>query len=701
MGRLARVDLPDGENRSYSYTAAGQVQSLVDRRGATAFTYDSRDRVTKVSNPDGSQLGYGYDPRGNRSSFTTPAGITRYGYDAGNRLIDLTDPRGRQTAFSYDAVGNPTKMAHPNGVTAEANYDLRNRLTGIKQERNGATLRSYVYMLDPVGNRTSVTEDTGRAVTYGYDPLSRLTQEVISAPGSGDQAFAYSYDATGNRLSKDGPTGATSYAYDANSRLTSMTEPAGRNTTFGYDDNGNMLSKSDPSGTTSLEYNGADRLTAVTSPTGAVTQYSYDGFDNRIAKTDPSGTVNYLIDPLGTAGLSETVRESDSSGAVLADYTYANGQLISKDRSTGPSFVLSDAQQSTRLLTDASGNITDRYDYDAFGNLLSRSGATPNNYLFNGQEFDGSLNAYNLRARNYDPSLGRFLSRDPFPGFSSDPSSLNPYSYAHNNPINRFDPTGQFTIGEYAATLAISGALYGAITGGIRGGLVGAVKGAIVGALVAVIAGFVLLEASYVIAGVLGGLGASGVTAGGVFWTVNTGGALYGLYRGLDQYRSASTQEDRSIAIANIVFSLVGLGFSGKTIARSGPGGLPVPPRPTAGLSRSPTAVVGEGKFGYLFGEVTSNEHNAARSAQNLAQMQRLGVPNTPSGRALLQEHFNAVVQDRSNIVSQYSNQYGSFQVRESLFAGPSGAFAKFETTWQVMPDGSLRLTTVIPLGGR
>ena len=111
-------------------------------------------------------------------------------------------------------------------------------------------------------------------------------------------------------------------------------------------------------------------------------------------------------------------------------------------------------------------------------------------------------------------------------------------------------------------------------------------------------------------------------------------------------------------------------------------------------------AVVDPDKYRYLFGEVESNAHNAARSAQNLAHMERLGLRGS-EGRSLMQAHLDAVVRDPTNIAREFSNQYGTFQIRESLFAGPSGAFAKLETTWQVMPDGSLRLTTLIPFGGR
>lgn len=111
--------------------------------------------------------------------------------------------------------------------------------------------------------------------------------------------------------------------------------------------------------------------------------------------------------------------------------------------------------------------------------------------------------------------------------------------------------------------------------------------------------------------------------------------------------------------------------------------------------------VIDPSKFNYLFGNVSSNSHNAARSAQLLQTMQRLGVPNNTYGRNLLTEHFSNVTQNNNNIVRTFSTQYGNFEVRESLFAGPSGKFVKFETTYQVLPNGTRVFNTVIPKGGQ
>lgn len=116
------------------------------------------------------------------------------------------------------------------------------------------------------------------------------------------------------------------------------------------------------------------------------------------------------------------------------------------------------------------------------------------------------------------------------------------------------------------------------------------------------------------------------------------------------------------------------------------------------GSPRASGALVDAGKYDYLFGDVASNAHNAARSAQNAQQLARIGIHDNAAGRALLQSHFDDVVASSDNVLRSFSNSYGTFEVRESLFAGPGG-FVKLESTWQVTDDG-LRLTTVIPIGG-
>jgi RHS repeat-associated protein len=147
--------------------------------------------------------------------------------------------------------------------------------------------------------------------------------------------------------------------------------------------------------------------------------------------------------------------EYNSINAILAEYVYGLG-LIEQERSGAKYFYHADGLGSTRFLTNESGSITDTYLYDAYGNIINSSGQTVNNYLYTGEQFDPNLREYYLRARYYNPSVGRFTGRDPFAGFLTEPLSLAKYSYVHGNPVNMTDPTGLSAFAwEGALTLSI------------------------------------------------------------------------------------------------------------------------------------------------------------------------------------------------------------------------------------------------------
>jgi RHS repeat-associated protein len=136
--------------------------------------------------------------------------------------------------------------------------------------------------------------------------------------------------------------------------------------------------------------------------------------------------------------------------AAVASYVLDGTDLLSQTRSGATSYYLQDAQGSTRTLTDASGNVTDTYAYTAFGETLSHNGASVNPYLYTGQQFDAASGLYYLRARYYDPALGRFLSRDVYPYALDNLLELNRYLYGLDNPVNALDPTGRQAFVEYS-----------------------------------------------------------------------------------------------------------------------------------------------------------------------------------------------------------------------------------------------------------
>jgi len=133
-------------------------------------------------------------------------------------------------------------------------------------------------------------------------------------------------------------------------------------------------------------------------------------------------------------------------GTVSRTYTYGM-QRIAQDQVINnawtPSFYGYDGGGNVRQLTNVTGAITDTYDYDAFGNKINSTGTTPNHFMYRGEEYDSDLGLYYLRARYYNPTTGRFMSRDPEEGKFRVPATLHKYLYASGDPANRIDPSGK------------------------------------------------------------------------------------------------------------------------------------------------------------------------------------------------------------------------------------------------------------------
>jgi RHS repeat-associated protein len=104
------------------------------------------------------------------------------------------------------------------------------------------------------------------------------------------------------------------------------------------------------------------------------------------------------------------------------------------DNSSVHTCFLYDGLGSTTELADDDGNAADGYTYDAFGAMRTQTGSSTNYWLFTGEQNDPTGPEY-LRARYYDPAIGRFLARDPIP-------FLHRYAYVWNNPIRYIDPLG-------------------------------------------------------------------------------------------------------------------------------------------------------------------------------------------------------------------------------------------------------------------
>ncbi|MBK7974380.1 MAG: RHS repeat-associated core domain-containing protein [Deltaproteobacteria bacterium] len=122
---------------------------------------------------------------------------------------------------------------------------------------------------------------------------------------------------------------------------------------------------------------------------------------------------------------------------------------------------LKDGQNNVRKVVDTTGAVVASYDYTAFGEVLNSD--QPAGWIFNhrafGEVLDPNLEMTYLRARWMDPGTGRFESRDPRGGNEFDPPSLHRFTYGNLDPINKIDPTGEFTLVELLVVIAIIGIL--------------------------------------------------------------------------------------------------------------------------------------------------------------------------------------------------------------------------------------------------
>jgi RHS repeat-associated protein len=409
-----------GGSVTYAYDDAGRRTSMVDASGTTSWVYDAASQLTSVTNAAGT-VGYAYDDAGRRTALTYPGSRTvSYSYDNANRMTALTDWQSRTIAFDYNADGQRTGITRPNGVTTDYGYDLAGRLTSVTHDGGGlASALSYAYTLDAAGNRTAVTTGAGTE-SYTLDALNRLTNVTYA---NSDTA-AYTYDANGNRLTQavNGATVAT-YTYDDADQLTSD-----GTTSYAYDNAGNLTA----AGSDSYSWDGQNRLSSAT-VSGTTETYAYDGDDVRISATTGGTTTTNVWDR--ASGLPLLLDDGTDA------YLHAGGLQEQVDGSNADSYPLADSLGSVRGMTDGTGTLTATADYGAFGDVRSSTGAG-SSFGYAGEQSDSVTGALYLRARDYQPTLGRFLSADSVQPNAPGTQGYNRYAYAANNPTTWTDPSG-------------------------------------------------------------------------------------------------------------------------------------------------------------------------------------------------------------------------------------------------------------------
>ncbi len=345
-------------------------------------------------------------------------------------------------------------------VATSWSYDSQNRLASVTATHvpTADAVTSFGYTLGPAGNRVRIDELGGVARHFGYDALSRLVSEEVRVGSDLAYRNDFGYDPVGNRLSQQrtsetGSVETVASSYDSRDRLL-----ASGATSYGWNAAGNLVAR----GGDSFGWDAEDRLIEAVLGDGTVVRYGYDddGVRVRTETFDPTtgatSVVDHLVDTTGF--LSQVVAETDGDGQLLAHYVRGD-DLLAVIRPTGTRFYHADGLGSIRALTDEAGQVTDRYDFEAFGTLIAHQGDDPNAYLFAGEPLDPNSRFAYHRARWMDPEVGRFVSVDPFLGFPAAPLSLNVYLYGGASPQVMIDPTGLVSYASLSASMASLGSL--------------------------------------------------------------------------------------------------------------------------------------------------------------------------------------------------------------------------------------------------
>ena len=267
--------------------------------------------------------------------------------------------------------------------------------------------------------------------SYTYDPMGRL----LTVTKDGTLVEEYQYGANGARISETNALRGIASRFMAYTEEDHMYQAG--DTAYQYDVDGFLMSKTKGAEKTEYAYSSRGELLQVKLPDGRVIVYYHDPLGRRIAKA-----INGVItEKCLWQGLTRLLAVYDGSNNLLMRFNYADGRMPVSMTKGGSTYYLTYNQIGTlKVVSDASGNVVKKVDYDSFGNIINDTNPSftiP--FAFAGGLYDPDTGLVRFGFRDYDPDIGRWTAKDPI-GFWSSDTDL--YGYCANNPINFVDPSG-------------------------------------------------------------------------------------------------------------------------------------------------------------------------------------------------------------------------------------------------------------------
>ena len=385
-------DLKTGKQKKFVHTYAFYPnstmsswtvsRSLPGGAAVTRYDYDTRGNLTGMTNPLGHQQAWaGHDGMGRPASYTDSNGVaSTYAYDGMGRLLAMTLNGSQTTHFAYHAGDLVRSVSYPDGSMMQYQYTAGGRVEyvgnalgefthiAVNVPDNSVRVSSALHHAEVSAGLPVPVAAGELSATMETDTLGRPYSEL----GNNGQRLDKRYDHNGNLVSVTDAAGrSTSYAYDAANRLVKMTAPDGGVTVRAYDAEGRLASLIDPRPLqTRYTYNGFGQVTSIVSPDTGTTTYGYDTAGRLESETRSDGRVTrYTLDSLDR-------QLSRSNSGETEKFTYDEGRF-GKGRLTG----FTDLTGYTGYAYNASGQLTVQvnniygtsyttvWDYDAAGRL--------------------------------------------------------------------------------------------------------------------------------------------------------------------------------------------------------------------------------------------------------------------------------------------------------------------------------------------
>jgi RHS repeat-associated protein len=434
-----------GENVTYGHDKFGDLTSASGSFGVgdnwdyvEAVGYDEFGKPLQYTMGGGDNsvfLTLGYDAQTQRltdaktTAVASPTVIDDTSYSYGSS--DPTDPSSRVSAGS-GLVTSTTDKQDGDSVTDTQcyTYDYATRLTNAWTATDQCSTvpspddTSTVGGPQPYWQSWTFDAAGDRQTQVDHDTSGNAADDTTTTYDYPDQGSSSDQPHTLTRTTATGPkaTGQTqSLTYDASGNESTVTSQAGtQNMT--WDDQGNLASVSDTA-------------------TGGTTDYLYDADGNLVLRTDPGQATllvdgDQIVENTSTHAISGT-RDIDFDGTTVAAHS-SNGDI---------QYLIPDRQGTDTLAVDYQTYAVTRRTYTPFGEDRGTPPASwpggDDGYV--GGTPDSATGLENLGAREYDPTIGRFISADPVLE-TTDPTQLGGYDYAGNDPVTESDPTGQMLL---------------------------------------------------------------------------------------------------------------------------------------------------------------------------------------------------------------------------------------------------------------